>query len=329
MKKRILKIICFVMIFLVLQQSVSWVISPVSFSHWVNHDVKTHRSEIDTLFLGASHIYIGIDPHLFDEKAEQNTCSMNCGTTSQQLPESYYYLKDLYDYCPNIKNVFLDTYVVSFMEQKESHGTDLQRKIVMADRFMGIKNKLLYIFDEFTADELPQYLFKTTYYKQHLYEIPSNIRIKLSDTYKNFDGNCEALYEPYFYMGYVPYDKASSGNLILPENVELSKTVNEQSFKYLQRIIDFCKEKKINLYLMELPVSDDAYTKEIKYGYQIKERIHSIANQEHITLIDMNTPEIKKNILSQKDFYDSEHLTRNGSIKVTNYIASKTKDFNQ
>lgn len=168
---------------------------------------------------------------------------MNCGTTSQQLSEAYYYIKDLYDYCPNIKNIFLDTYVVSFMEQEESHGTDLQRKIVMADRFMSIKNKLLYIFDEFTADELPQYLFKSTYYKEHLYEIPSNIQLKMSDDYRNYDGNCKALYEPYFYMGYVPYDKESSGNLILPENVELSKTINEKSFKYLQKIIDFCKEK--------------------------------------------------------------------------------------
>lgn len=315
--------------FLVLQQSVAWVISPVSFSHWVNHDVKTHRSEIDTLFLGASHIYIGIDPHLFDEKAGQNTCSMNCGTTSQQLSEAYYYIKDLYDYCPNIKNIFLDTYVVSFMEQEESHGTDLQRKIVMADRFMSIKNKLLYIFDEFTADELPQYLFKSTYYKEHLYEIPSNIQLKMSDEYRNYDGNCKALYEPYFYMGYVPYDKESSGNLILPENVELSKTINEKSFKYLQKIIDFCKEKKIKLYLMDFPVSEDAYIKELRYGAEIKARINSIATQEQIPFIDMNTSAIKKDILTQEDFYDSEHLTRNGSKKVTAYLSSTFVELNK
>lgn len=80
---------------------------------------------------------------------------------------------------------------------------------------------------------------------------------------------------------------------------------------------------------MDFPVSEDAYIKELRYGAEIKARINSIATQEQIPFIDMNTSAIKKDILTQEDFYDSEHLTRNGSKKVTAYLSSTFVELNK
>lgn len=324
MKKRLLKIISLIIVFVVIQQAFAWAISPISFSHWVNHDVKEHRNEINTLFLGASHMYIDLDPKLFDERAGIDSCTMNCGTTSQKIPESYFYMKDLFDYCPNMKNIFVDLYVGSFMKTQESHGTDLQRKIVMSDRFMGIKNKLTYVSAEFEADEIPQFLFRSTYYKEHFYEIPSLVKTKLSDDYRSYK-SISALYQPYYYMGYVPYNKPTSGNLVLPDNVELTDDIDEKSFEYLQKIIDFCKKKNLNLYFTQLPVSDSAYEEESKYSVEIQKRILEISEKNNIKFININDRAVKNTVLEDTDFYDAEHLAITGSKKITEYIAASVK----
>lgn len=325
MKKRIFKIICTVLVFAVLQGAVAWAISPISFSHWVKHDIREHREEIDTLFLGASHMYIDVDPKLFDSKAGIGSCSLNCGTTSQQLSESYFYMRDLYDYCPNLKNIFVDVYLVSFMKQTQSKGTDLQRKTVMADRFMGLKFKAAYMAKEFKIEEIPQYLFKSTYYKDHLYEIPNLLKLKLSDEYKNFEGDFEGLYEPYYHMGYIPFNKPSKNDYILPAGIELSSEINENNFDYLNRIIRFCKEKGLTLYFTQLPLSDDAYEKEEKYGAEIRKRLNKIAEENNIRFININDRAVKSSLLTDADFYDAEHLTITGSVKVTEYIADSIK----
>ncbi len=324
MKKRLLKILSLIIVFVVIQQAAAWAVSPISFSHWVNHDIKEHRNEIDTLFLGASHMYIDLDPKLFDESAGIGSCTMNCGTTSQKISESYYYMKDLYDYCPNMKNIFVDVYVGSFMDTQKSKGTDLQRKIVMSDRFTGIKNKLAYVAAEFTADELPQLLFRSTYYKEHFYEIPSLIRTKLSDEYRSYE-NVSELYEPYYYMGYVPYNKPTSGKLDLPDNVELTENTDGKSFEYLQKIIDFCRDKGLRLYFTQLPVSDSAYREESEYSVEIQKRILEISEKNGIEFININDRAVKSEVLDETDFYDAEHLAITGSKKVTEYIAASVK----
>lgn len=327
MKKRILKIISAVIVFIVLQQTLSWVLTPVSFVHWVNHDIKQHRTEIDTVFLGASHMYIGLDPKQFDSEAKISNTTLNCGTTSQSIAESYYYLKDLLSYCPNIKNVFLDTYTVSFMELP-GNATDLQRKVVLSSRLNNPLYKSLYAVTQFKADEFPNFLFRSIYYNNKIYEAPKNIRYKLSDSYRNFDGNCEGLYEPYYYMGYIPYNKPSSNNLTLPEDFELSDKINDESFNYLNKIIKLCSKKGLNLYLMQLPVADDAYNKEMALGSPIRKSIEDIAQKNNIPYIDLNEPRIKYFILTPDDFYDSEHLTITGSQKITHYIAEEVNAIN-
>lgn len=329
MKKRILKIVSVILILTVIQQILAWALSPVSFARWVNHDIKTHRTEIDTVFFGASHMYIDLDPELFDKESDRCEKTLNCGTTSQTIAESYYYLVDLVSYCPNIKNVFLDTYTVSFMKLSESAGSDLQRKIVLSSRLNNPIYKALYVLTQFKTEELPSFLFKSLYYNDKLYEAGANIRTKLSDDYCSYSHDCTGFYEPYYYMGYVPYNKKGSGNLNLPENFELSSIINEDSFKYLDKMIKFCQKKNLNLYFIQLPVGDDAYNKEMALGTDIRARIDSIIKENKITYIDMNEPEIKYSVITEDDFYDSEHLNINGSQKITEYIASRVNELDR
>lgn len=64
-------------------------------------ELLNHADNIETLFIGSSHVAYGFNPAFFSQTA------FNLGSTSQDLFTSYHLIKYFKDKCPNLKTVFL------------------------------------------------------------------------------------------------------------------------------------------------------------------------------------------------------------------------------
>ena len=68
------------------------------------HDFYTREENIDTLFLGSSHVYCGINPEVITQKTGES--AFNMATPAQPLNGSYYLLKEADKY-NDISHVYL------------------------------------------------------------------------------------------------------------------------------------------------------------------------------------------------------------------------------
>ena len=71
------------------------------------HDFYTREENIDTLFLGSSHVYCGINPEVITQKTGES--AFNMATPAQPLNGSYYLLKEADKY-NDISHVYLELY---------------------------------------------------------------------------------------------------------------------------------------------------------------------------------------------------------------------------
>lgn len=317
--KRFLKIAIVVIVAVAVSGFLNFILVPVSYAHWVNNDIKNNASQIDTVFLGSSTVFCGIDPKLFDENTG-DTFAMNCGSASQKLMDSYYYLLDLKYCCKNIKNVFIDVYPVSFMNQEGNEASELQRKMILIDRYNKQYLKYKYIAAAFTVDDVLYGLLPFTYYNDRIYQSADNLKNKLSKDYRTCSYSYDGFDVKYEGMGYIPYRYEPVEDLSLDPSIKLSKTHNPEAFEYLDKIIAFCSEQNINLFFIEMPLTQIAYEQEKPYTSEIKAKILQKANDNNIPFLDLN--ELRdKNILDDNDFHVAEHLNVYGSQKVTEILA--------
>lgn len=316
---RIFKIIVSIIVVITISNFLNFIMVPVSYAHWINNDIKNNASEIDTVFLGSSTVFCGIDPNLFDENTDK-TYAMNCGSASQKPMDSYYYLLDLTYRCESIKNVFIDVYPVSFMKQEGNNASELQRKMALINRYSNQYYKYKYIADAFVLDEIHYGLLPFTYYNDRINQLAEILKEKLSTDYRTYSYSYDGLAEKYEGMGYIPYCYESVADLSLDPSIKLSKDYNPEAFEYLDKIIAFCSEHNINLFFIEMPLTQIAYEQVKPYTSEIRSKILKKASDNNIPYLDLN--ELRdNNVLNDNDFYVAEHLNINGSRKVTEVIA--------
>lgn len=322
--KRFFKIAVLVLSAVLVSGFLNFALVPVSYARWVNNDIENNASELNTAFFGSSTVFCSIDPQLFDEKTG-DTVAINCGSASQKMMDSYYYLLDTAACCSNLENVFLDVYPLSFMKAEGNEAADLQRKMALINRYKNPLLKYEYIAKAFSLDDIYYGLLPFTYYNNNITLSVENIKSKLSDDYRSCSYDYDGFVEKYEGMGYIPYRYDPVGDLSLDPAINLSKEHDPQAFEYLGKIIEFCEEKDINLFFMEMPISQRAYEQEEPYAVSIRNEIRKIAEDKNVPYINLNEL-VENKILTDSDFYVAEHLNINGSKKVTEVLADFYKD---
>ena len=107
------------------------------------------------------------------------------------------------------------------------------------------------------------------------------------------------------------------GIVILFSIVESEFTDNESELykknkEYLYKIINLTKKENIDLIIVKTPTS---------YNYEEMSRLNHIkriAEENDILFLDYINNMTDLNLDYNKDFYDTGHLNKNGSIKFTN-----------
>lgn len=316
--KRFFKIVAVVLVFVLVQSAAAFALEPVMYGHWVKHDLKEHADKIDTIFLGTSKVYSSLNPKVVD--AELGSYSLNCGTASQTVKGSYYYLRQLMTQA-NIKQVVYDLSCYQFSEAKPEDQDTLSHRMIILDRITDPIVRAQYIAGCFDIDEVANAFFPAYYYKNNSDSIIPTVKMKLSDTYRNY-GHYESTENTcYGERGFIAVDRVATQQELV-ENLDLndySDTFDKESIEYFDKMVQLCKENNIELFLISIPVTELLMKKTENYDIY-HDLFASLAEKNGLKYYDFNFYKRRAVELKKTDYFENVHLNNGGAEKVSRWV---------
>lgn len=320
MKRKIISIICFFVVFFCMQFVVGTFLlkgDTDSMSRIVTHEMRK-TEHIDTLFLGDSQIRRSLNIPLFDELTGNENFSM--ATSSQNIDGSYALLQECYKYHPEIKDVYVCLNYCGNYQGDFWDRSNLKNTYAISDYLTDSKIK----FDYLIHASSPKY------YLNHSLRIgknrtsgnPKNIiktlKHRLNGTYKNFIYT-DTAQDDYVGKGCFVSKKSLSKPLIKKDdelNVFNESEVSSDYTNTILKICDFCKKNNLRIMFITIPVEKYNLYSVINYdGYN--KLVSDLLESLNIKYYNFNL--VRNEFLSfdYTDFYDAEHLDYEGSLKFT------------
>ena len=131
------KILLMIFVLFLMEQLAVFCLEPVTYTYYLEKDLeelKKQGKEPDVVLVGDSRIYRSFVPEIIDARLGNGEhCTINTGTGSQSIQESYFYLKDLLREYPVKYAVVGLTYPCFLQAEEES----VMGKTVVLDRMQG------------------------------------------------------------------------------------------------------------------------------------------------------------------------------------------------
>ena len=267
--------------------------NPYSYKHqWMLNNAK----DVETLVLGSSHTYFGINPEKFTAE------TFNLAFTSQNFEYDYFLLNQYVERCTSLKNLILPISYFSMFsnrfEDKDSWWYAINYKIYMNCDIHSDFSKYNFEF------------FHPSVYKGKLLSI-----LKPSENLQ-----CTELG-----MG-TAYDiKNKTNNWNDAEAAIERHTVKdysklEDNRGFLNKIIALCKDKDINVILITTPTWHTYYNGlnkvQLAKMHEVIDKL--LRNNEHVKYYDFLTDDR----FVEDDFYDCDHLSNIGANKFSEILNS-------
>ncbi|MBQ6589692.1 MAG: hypothetical protein IJI01_13595 [Butyrivibrio sp.] len=304
--KKVFGFFKFIALILALVLSLSFVDRLLSFK--TAHGIKQARclyaqpeNTIDVAFLGSSHMHVNINTALLWEK--YGIAAYDYSAAEQPLWMTYYYLQELCKY-QSPKVVVLDFYAPAMFYD------DYQYKYI-ADNFYGMKfslNKLRMLKASVEPDRIKDFFPALVSYHARYQELEQ----------ADWDYLFESDEDKSSFKGYTPYFKIAEWEK--PEfDAEDEEPLTAKSQEYLDKIIDYCNEKGIQMFFIVTP-----YIKEY-YADQRFQYVENLCAQRGIMFEDGNAWYETLGLDFSKDYFDFSHLNYTGSCKYTDYLGAGLK----
>ncbi len=261
-------------------------------SKYKHHFLTLHNSEVDTLILGSSHTYYGIEPEVLGKHA------FSLAQVSQTLKYDNYLLHH-YPF-ENLRMVILPISDFSLYEELEDgpewHMASRYRLYMQCD----IHSRWSAYGWEFTS--FPTYCTK-------LKQLWTPSQMSWSRQGQGLEYTMESRQEPWdngteraLHNRYETFEKAPYG------------------MKHLHEIGTYCARRSIKLVLISTPLSESYRKAQLHAQVEdtdkhIRDFIRMFPNT---TYLDFRSSKS----FSNHDFYDADHLNRAGAHKLTSTIAS-------
>lgn len=254
---------------------------------------KQKKNTIDVIGLGSSHTYTSLNPDIFYENLKLNLYDF----ATQQQPTwiTYYYLKEALKY-QQPKYVIFDVHmpvVENTNYASDSVNRDAIDKMKMSINKINVINTSV----ENINDRFSYYVNIIKYHTRYKELTKGDIATAFFGKTINNKGYIALTNDEYVFDG------------IIYNNQKLK--INEKSEKYLNKIIDLCKEKNIKLILIKTPCVYNSFDI-AKLNY-----IEDIAKEKDIMFLNYVKNIDKLNLNYNTDFYDSGHLSITGSQKIS------------
>lgn len=248
-----------VLLLLAVNLGLNYILIPASYVNFMIH--KGVSQAHDTVFLGTSHGLNGISPKIVEEQSGEKAINLCMG--GEYPRDAYYLLKMVCE--KSVPKTVVYELDFGYWCTPEGQRGDFNRiyyempwSLVKAEYLLAKEWKL-----DFRA-----VLFPWFYYRGQFRDVKKIVSLKQSREYRDHE---EAVFQldGYGYMdGFmrnrpIPGEKPED-NLVLWNEEER----NEDSFRYFEKMADFCKKKGIRLVVLTTPVPGAALD---KYGENFQE----------------------------------------------------------
>lgn len=278
-------------------------------------DFYSQQRDINALFIGSSHSYVSYDPEIFNNKLGIN--SFNFGTPSQQPDMGYYLLKEVLNHSkPN-----LVVYDVFWARLENESGI---AQVLFNYEFIKKSENKDEIFDNlFSTKDKFEYFFKVLRYRLDLSEYMN----RLINSFVGIS-NKENEYQ-YKSKGFVFSEKVVDPLVLAKDKTYAEykfKGLNKTQTEYLEKTIELCRSNNISLLLVTSPLPPTILN-QLKNNYaNIYLDIKKIADNYNIEYVDLNLINEKKNIVTDANFADNNHLNYSGAEIVSNYLSEHIRN---
>jgi len=284
-----------------------------------NEFYDLERNSLDVVFLGSSHSYCTFDPDIFD--SELNVNSFQLGSPLQHLDSTYYTLKELLNY-QKPKIAIVEVYWDMLDDEFELKQAGMLFQALRNDKY-----EAEYIEEVFPLSEKVKYNVKLFRYQQDYFAFRnSKLKEKIEAKYnvetkaaQKQQGTEEYRSKGYAYCDYKmlesEFNKTNQFRSLDGKNWNMD---NAQK-KYLQKIVDTCKQNNIKLIFVTAPVANVSM-EFIKNYDLIHNKVQNFADKNNIPYIDYNIVNINEKLLTNDNFRDDAHLNQSGVEIVDNHF---------
>lgn len=309
-KKQIIKVVIFLLILAVLGFGAGKLLiakwEGPCFESVVQHEFyEQDENSIDVLFLGSSQVSEGIAvPYLYEE---YGISGYSIGTSSQPIQVAYMWMKEARK-TQDPKVVVLDVSRVYQTSPTVWYHRGLDNMKFSLDK---AKDLWEYCSNQEEADSFMSFLLPLYMYHSRWNEL----------TKTDF-----AIYEQEnrIFRGFFPRNTGSSVDLdeIAFDNDKPSSKTEpiDYQFKYLEKMVEYCKENDQELLLIKTPKYDWTITKH--------EQMQEFADANGLTFVDFSSRALidEVGLKGATDFGDGEHLNIIGAKKLTSWLGAYLKE---
>ena len=293
MKQVTLKIFLFLLPILIIGIAMEFLLREIPNQYTLkNNYITENSSKIETLVLGSSHSYYGVNPEYFTKPC------FNLANISQSLNFDFELLKKHKKELGNLKTVIIPISYFSLFE-----------KLDEGDESWRVKNYTIY-FDLDVSDKLVE--------NSEVLSIRLDDNISRISSYyltNNFKLDCSELGWGNSYNAEKSLDLNATGKSSAKRHTIDDLNLLEENLATLKSIIDLCDEYNLNVLLFTPPAYNSYYKNLNNEQLNItlnksKELANSSYNCTYINLIEDSS-------FIKNDFFDGDHLNNIGAKKLS------------
>lgn len=270
-------------------------------SYIKNADFYSYEQDFDVLFLGSSHMVMGISP--MELWNDYGIVSYNLANYGQRIPVDYWVLKNALDYTKP-KLVVLDVALIGYNEKYSDIHISQMHEVF--DTMPLSANKVSAVYDLLPKGKRMEFLFDFSYYHTRWSEIDSTFWKEVHpSTEKGGNLDNSNSYE------YASVIEVEPPKIVDKNAVNMGDTIGK---RYLRKIIELCKEENIDILLTTLP-----YVPKEDYQQSLNS-VQAIADEYNINYLDFIMEDTFINYST--DFYNTDHLNSSGNRKTTKVLGA-------
>lgn len=299
----------------------------VSWERTIMNELSEQEDNIDLLYLGSSHVFTSVIPEKMDSINGRN--NFNLATPAQSYMTSYYLLKEALRH-NDLEHVYLEMYYMipyvrgdlNNIEVMSTHWDILYQMPLSLNKLdygYHLLNKQYGLMTLFPIRRFANHVFDTQYIK-------TNLEQKKSENYKNavytLDPQAPTFKKGFCTIsGHIEPGTFEGNTGAIPGDWE-----DENAKTYLNKIIDLCQRKNIDLTFFTAPMPDFRLCCMGNYDQYIAQ-VNDIANKYGLRYYDFNLCNTKYlNLQNDKYIMDYDHLGYEGAQLFTDILAEVLLD---
>ncbi len=277
------------------------------------------QEKIDSIFIGASHVYRGLNPWIVDEAWGENT--FNLSTSSQAINSSYAMLKEA-NKVGDVRRCYLEVSAGMVCQDKETRQDNATASYIISDYMRPSIDKLIYILNAVGPENYINAFCPARRNWRKIYSfrvMGDTFRSKGQTGYKEYD-YVENETEYYAGKGFV-----YSNDVVAYTGTEAPPVITENHISkdylfYFAKIVQYCRENNIELICFSMPMTEFLIEQFGDYDSYLKQA-RDMCGKYGVPYYDFNCADPSILDLQDSDFKDENHLNGKGAEKFSQVFA--------